>query len=97
MHSYFLQGFFCVIKTHIVDMIDFDLIKIRFNIFVCSILSTYFLVFFQEDFINYTVNNSIILLIPIKFISWCGIVTAVLSRPTFIILGTNFSQDLSFI
>ena len=73
---------FCVFKTHNVDLIQLVLIKIRFNIFMCSLLSTYFLIFLQEYFINCTVNDIIFLLLPVKFISVCGIVPAVFSRPT---------------
>ena len=69
---------FCVIKTHIIDLIQLVLIKIRFNIFRCFLLGTYFLVLLQEDFINCAVNNIVILLLPVKFISVYGIVPAVL-------------------
>ena len=78
-------------------MIDFDIIKIRFNIFMCSILGTYFLVFMKEDFINCNVNNSIILLLNVRFLSFYGIVTVVLSMPTFIMIITKVFQDLAFI
>ena len=40
----------------------------RFNIFMFFLPSTYFLVFLQEDFINCNVNNSIIFLLPNKFL-----------------------------
>ena len=89
--------FFFVINTHIVNLIDFSFIKIRFNIFVCFLLSTYFLVFMKDDFIHCTVNNSIILFLYVKFISWFSIVPVVLSRCTFNILRTKVSQDLAFI
>ena len=78
-------------------MIDFDIIKIRFNIFMCSILGTYFLVFMKEDFINCNVNNSIILLLNVRFLSFYGIVTVVLIMPTFIMIITKVFQDLAFI
>ena len=45
----------------------------------------------QEDFIHCTVNNSSILLLPVKFISVCGIVPVVLSRNSFIIVIIKFS------
>ena len=76
--------FFFVFKTHNVDLIQIVLIKIRFNILVCSLLSTYFFIFLQEYLINCTVTDSIILLLPVKFISVCGIMPAVFSRPTLI-------------
>ena len=88
---------FCVFKNHIVDMIQLVLIKIRFNIFMWSLFSTYFLVFLQEYFINCNVNNIIILLVPVKYISVCRIVPTVLSRPTFRILRTKVSQEHAFI
>ena len=78
-------------------MIQFLPIKNRLNIFICLFLSTYFLVFMKEDFIHFTVNNSIIPLIYVKFISVCMNLPTVLSRPTFIILITKVSQDLAFV
>ena len=78
--------FFCFIKTNIVNLIYLLLIKTRFNIFMCFLLRTYFWVLLQEDLINYTARNRIVLLLHVKFISVCGIVNVVLSRPAFIIL-----------
>ena len=39
--------FFFVIKTHIINLIYIILIKIRFNIFMCFLFSTYFIIFLQ--------------------------------------------------
>ena len=78
-------------------MIEFALIKIWFNIFMCFLLSTYFLVFLQEDFINCTVKNSFIFLLTVKCHLVFDIVPMVLSRPTFSIIRTKVSQDLAFI
>ena len=89
--------FFCVVKTHIVDLIEFAIVDLRFNIFICSLLRTYFLVFLQEYFIHCTVNNSIIIFLPVKFLSWYGIVSTVLGRSTLNILRTKVSKDLVFI
>ena len=92
-----LKFFFCLFKAHIFDLIHFVLIKIRFNIFMWSFLITYFLVFLQEDFIHWNVNNSIIILLPVKYIYVCGIVLVVLIRNDFSILITKVSQGLAFI
>ena len=51
----------------------------------------------KDDFIPYIADNSIILFLPVKFLYWYGIVPTVLSRYTFNILKTKFSQDLAFI
>ena len=97
MNAYVVQVFFCVIKTNIVNIIKFDLIKIRLNNFRCFLLSTHFLIFMQQDFIHRTVKNTIIILLPAKIISWCGIGTVVLSRYTYNIIKTKVSHDLAFI
>ena len=89
--------FFCAFKNNIVNLIQLVLIKLTFNIFICSLIRTYFLILLQDDFINCTVNNSTIILLLIKFISGCRILLALLSRPDFCILRTKFSQDLAFI
>ena len=89
--------FFCIINTHIIDLIHLVLIKIRFNIFIWFPPNTYFSVSLHEYIINCTVNKRIILLMTVKFISVCGIVSVVLSRPTFNILRTKVSQDLALI
>ena len=89
--------FFCVFNTHISNLIQFVLINLSFDIFMFSLLNTYFLILLQENFIHFTFNNSIILLLPIKFSPICGIVPAVFSSPTFSILRTKVSQDLAFI
>ena len=44
-----LKVFFSVFKTHIVNMIEFNLIKIRLNMFRYSLLRTYFLIIMQQD------------------------------------------------
>ena len=64
---------------------------------MCSLLSTYFLVFLQDYFIHFTVKNKIILFLPVKFIPWLWIVPAVIRRPTISILRTEISQDLAFV
>ena len=87
----------CIIKTPNVNMIYFALIKIRFNIFMCYLLSAYFLDFMQKYFINCNVNNSIIFLLSVKNFIVYGIMPVVLSRPSFIILRTKVSQDLPFV
>ena len=92
-HAYAVQFLFLVINTHIVDLIQLVHIKIRFNIFILFLFSTYFIIFLQEDFINYTLNNSIIPLLTVKFLPDCRIVPAVLSRPAFSVLRTKVSQD----
>ena len=43
-YAYIIQFFFCVFKTHIVDLIWLIIIKFRLNIFRLLLLSTYFLV-----------------------------------------------------
>ena len=96
-HAYVFQVLFYVFKTHIVDLINFTLIKIRFNVFMCFLLSTCFIIFMQDDFIHCNVNNSIILLMPGKFLSWYGIGPFFLIRSTFTTLRKKFSQDLAFI
>ena len=78
-------------------MIKFVLMKIRLNIFRCFVCSTYFLIFMQQDFILCTINNSILLLLSVKFLSWYGIVPTVLVRSDFNIIRTKCSQDLLFI
>ena len=83
---------FCVIKTHIVDLIEFVLINIRLNIFICFLLITYVLIFTQENSTHCTVNNSIILLLPVKLFRWYDIVPGVLGRYNFNILRTKSSQ-----
>ena len=65
--------------------------------FRCFLRSIYFLILMKEYFIHYTINNIIIILLSVKFISWYGIVPAVLSRSDFNILRTKVSQELSFI
>ena len=77
---------FVSLRLILSNMIDFALIKIRFNVSMCSLLSTYLLVFLGEVFIHFSVNNRIILFPSVKFISWCGIIPAVLSRYTFNVL-----------
>ena len=89
--------FFCVFKTYIVVLIQLVIIKIRFNIFMCSLLTTYFSDFMHEYFINCIVNNIIILLLPVKFLSIWRIVPPVRSMPTFSIIRTKFSRDLTLI
>ena len=61
------------------------------------LFSTYFIIFLQDDLIHCMVNNRIFILLYVKFISVCGIVPTVLSRPTFSILRNKISQDPSFI
>ena len=92
-----LKFFFFVVKTHIVNLIEFILVKFRFNIFMCFLPGTYFLIFMQENFVNCTVNNSIIIFIPVKVLTWYRIVPVVLSRYNFKILLTKVSQYLKFI
>ena len=71
-------------------------IDLRFNIYVWFILVTYFIISFKEYSIHCVVNNSIVLLLPVKFPSVLGVVPAVLGKPTFSILITKFSLDLAF-
>ena len=84
--------FFCVFKTHVVNLIQLVLIIIRFDIFMWSFLRNYFLLFLKEYFINSNVNSIIITLLPGKFLSVFGIVPVVLSMPNFSILRTRVSQ-----
>ena len=58
--------FFLVIKTHIVNLIQLVLIKIRFNIFMFFLFIAYLIIFLGEYFINCNVNNRIIILLPVK-------------------------------
>ena len=51
----------------------------------------------RKYFIHCTINNSTILLMPVKIISWYGIFPEVLSRYAFNILRNKFSQDLALI
>ena len=88
--------FFWVINTHIVDMIEFVLIKISFNIFMWFLLSTYFFIFVLEDVIHCNVNDRIILFLPVKSISWYGIVPVVLGKSNINIIRTKVSQYLAF-
>ena len=89
--------FFSVFNTNNVNLIEFTFIGIILNMFRWFLLSTYFLIFMQQDFIYCTVNNGIIILLPVQFISWYGIVPAVLSRSNFNIIRTKVSQDLALI
>ena len=86
-----LEFFFGVFKTHIVIMIEFVLIKIILEISRCFLRSTYFLIFMNQDFIHYTINNIIIILLPVKFISWYWIMPAVIIRYAVNILRTQVS------
>ena len=61
------------------------------------ILLIYSFIFMQQDFIQCTINSRIIIFLPVKFISWCNIVTTVLSRYRINILRTKVYQDLEFI
>ena len=89
--------FFFVIKTHIINLIYIVLIKIRLNIFMCFLFSTYFIIFLQEKWIHCFFNNSIVLFLPVKYISVLRIVSAVIIMPNFSILRDKVSQDLVFI
>ena len=89
--------FFFVFKTHIVNLIKSVLIKTRHNIFRCFLHSTYFFTIMQQDFIHCTINNIIILLMTVKFLSWCHIVPTFLIRYFPSIIRTKFSQDLASI
>ena len=59
---------FCVFKTHIFNLIQIVLVKIRFNISMCFIFITDFLVFPQDYSINRIIKSSIILLLLVKFL-----------------------------
>ena len=89
--------FFLVIKTYIVNLIQIILIYIRLNIFMCFIFSTYFIIFVQKDFIHCMINDSIFLLLYVKFISGRGIVLVVLGRDAFRVLRTILPQYLALI
>ena len=56
---------------------------------MCFSFSTYFIIFLQDDIIYYMINNSIVILLSVKFIFRCRLMPAVLSRPAFIILMYN--------
>ena len=75
---------FLVIKIHIFNLIYIVFIDIRFNIFMCFLLRTYFIIFFQEDFTHCMVNNIIVLFLTVKSISIFWTVPTVLSTPNFI-------------
>ena len=88
---------FSVFKTHILDLIYFIFIEFRLNIFLFFLLITYVLILMHQDFIQCTVKKINITLLPVKFPSWYGIASTVLSGSTFNILWTKISQDLAFI
>ena len=89
--------FFIVFNTYIVNMIKLVLIKIRLNIFRCFLHSTYSFIFMKQDFIHFTIKNIIIILLPVKFISWYRIMPVSLSRYDFNVIRTKFSQYLALI
>ena len=74
--------FFSIFKTHIVNLIKFFVIKIRLNILMWFLHRTYLLIVTNQDFIHCNINNIIILLLTVKFISWYGIFTTVLIMST---------------
>ena len=84
-------------KTHIINLIQIFIIKIRSNIFMCFLFSTYYNILLQENFIHGLFKNSIVLFLAVKFISICGILPMVLCMPTISMLITKVSQDLVFI
>ena len=88
---------FFVFKNHIINIIQIVIIKLRFNNFLCFFPILHFIIFLKNDLINWNVNNRIIILLPVKFIYVCSLVTTVLSRPTFRIIRTKVSQDFAFI
>ena len=72
-------------------------LKTRLNIFMCFLHNTYSLIFMQKDLTHFTIKNSIIILLPVKFLYCYGIMLAVLIRPASNILRNKVSQDLEFI
>ena len=92
-----MKFFFRVFKTNIVNLIKLVLIKTRLKNFSCFLQSTYYFILVQKYFIHCTTNNSIIILLPVKFISCYGIAPVALSRSYFDILRSKVSQDLAFI
>ena len=58
--------FFNVLKTHIINMINIFVIKTRLNIFRCFLHSTHFSILLKNDFIHCTINNIIIIFLPIN-------------------------------
>ena len=99
----FIQAHACVIqvfpfffKTHIINIIQFVLIKLRFNHFLCFYPNLHFIIFLKNYPINWNINNSIIIFLPIKFLYIGSLVTAFLSRTIFSIIRTKVSQDFAF-
>ena len=89
---------FSLIKTHILHLIQFVIIVITFQKFLCFVIhGIYFFGFSHLDFIHYIVNNSVVFLIFMEIFSGCGVSPAVLSRMVRSILSSKLSQDLIFI
>ena len=74
---------FLFIKTNIFNLVYIVIIDIRLNIFMWFRFSTYFIIFLQNDLIHCMINNIIVLLLFVTFISSCGIMPTVLRRPDF--------------
>ena len=89
--------FLISIKTYIINLKYITLINTRINIFMCFSLSTYFIIFQQDNLIHCIINNTTVILLSVKFTSSHGIISAVLSRPDFRKLRSIVSQDISSI
>ena len=76
--------------------LDYYHLDFRLNVFMWFSFRTYFIIFLQDYFIHWMINNRIVLLMYVKFISSRRVMTAVLSRPGSRILRNKVSQDLSF-
>ena len=76
---------------------NFVLIVIRVQKFRCFSHSNYFLCFMQYNFILRIINNGIIFLLYVNFLSWYRMIPAVLSRITNSVFRTKVSQDLAFV
>ena len=96
-HAYVIHYLFIDIKTDIFKLIKMVLVDLRFNIFMWFLFRSYFIIFFQDNLIHCMINNSIVLLMYLKFIFVRGIIPTVLSNPAFSILGNKVSQDVELI
>ena len=78
-------------------MVYIILIDLKFNICMCFLFSTYYIILLQYDYILCMVNDIIFLLLTVKFPFVCGIVPTVLSRPNFSMLRNKVYQYLAFV
>ena len=58
--------FFLFVKNHIINLLYIVLIDIRFNVSMCFIIRTYFIIFIQDDIIHCMINHIVVLLLSVK-------------------------------